>query len=145
MLRCPVLCFSQAPPKGGGIAIQGPTDDRADGSSDRGFLEFLNISISNSMIEGNVASEGGGVWSAWPMLVINTRVWGNTAQNAVSINKGQHRLSAGPHTAACTPQVEQLVTVRQWWQTLLKMMMMNGDEVGNVFCTRPPGCVCCCG
>jgi hypothetical protein len=70
--------------KGGGIAIVPPDEDRADGSSDRGFLEQIKITIVNTLIEGNVAQEGGGMWSAWPMNVTNTTIRGNTAERAVS-------------------------------------------------------------
>jgi hypothetical protein len=78
------LFFLQPTPKGGGIAIEAPAEDRADGSSDRGFLEQINITIVNTLIEGNVAQEGGGVWSAWPMDIRNTIIRGNLAAKAVS-------------------------------------------------------------
>lgn len=74
----------QPTPMGGGIAIIAPDEDRADGSSDRGFLEKINITIVNTLIEGNVAQEGGGLWSAWPMDVRNTTIRGNFAEKAVS-------------------------------------------------------------
>lgn len=85
MSCCAVLCYSQPPLKGGGITIEGPEEDRADGSSDRGFLESLNIVLNNTLIQGNMAVEGGGVWSAWPMLLVNTTIRDNRAERAVSM------------------------------------------------------------
>ena len=64
--------------------IEAPSEDKADGSSDRGFLETINITIADTLIEGNLAQEGGGVWSAWPMLMRNTTIRSNTALTAVS-------------------------------------------------------------
>jgi hypothetical protein len=64
------------------LTIAPPREDKAD--SDRGFLEVINITLMSTRIEGNRAVEGGGVWSAWPMLVVNTTVRNNTAEKAVS-------------------------------------------------------------
>lgn len=77
--RCVVL---QPPAKGGGLSLAPPREDKAD--SDRGFLEVINVTIVDTLIEGNVAVEGGGIWSAWPMHVVNTTVRHNLAHKAVS-------------------------------------------------------------
>jgi hypothetical protein len=77
-----LCCVPQPPARGGGLTIAPPREDKAD--SDRGFLEVINITLLNTRIEGNRAIEGGGVWSAWPMLVVNATVRNNTAEKAVS-------------------------------------------------------------
>lgn len=70
---------------GGGIQLQGPTVDTADPSNQHGFLQSLTIFISNTTIEGNIAAEGGGIWSAWPVQINNCTIRNNTAILAVSI------------------------------------------------------------
>lgn len=77
-----VLC-SQPPLQGGGIALEAPPEDRPDGGGARGFLQNLEVVISNTLLEGNVAVEGGGLWSAWPMHVINCTIRNNRAEASV--------------------------------------------------------------
>jgi hypothetical protein len=66
--------------QGGGVCIQGPAADSADDPmSQHGFLQQLSITLSNTSVEGNLAAEGGGLWTAWPMIVENCSFANNTA------------------------------------------------------------------
>lgn len=102
-------CFTLQPtPKGGGVVIEAPLEDRADGSSDRGFLEQVNITIVNTLIEGNVAQEGAGVWSAWPMAIRNTTIRRNTAERAVSNRARCAAVGDGSHAGMCAAECLQV-------------------------------------
>jgi hypothetical protein len=81
---------------GGGVLIQGPAQDSSDPSSQHGFLQMLDIHVSNSIIEGNAAAEGGGLWSAWPLRISNCSIWHNLATHAVS-----SQISMALHMVAC--------------------------------------------
>jgi hypothetical protein len=69
---------------GGGVLIQGPAQDSSDPSAQHGFLQKLSIHVSSSVIAGNAAAEGGGLWSAWPVQMTNCTITGNLATHAVS-------------------------------------------------------------
>lgn len=71
--------------QGGGLCIQGPAQDSADDPmSQHGFLQQLSIMLSNTTVEGNVAAEGGGLWTAWPMIIEHCSFFNNTAVVSVS-------------------------------------------------------------
>jgi len=56
--------------QGGGVCLQGPAADSADDPmSQHGFLQKLSITMTRTTIEGNHAAEGGGLWTAWPMII----------------------------------------------------------------------------
>jgi hypothetical protein len=50
-----------------------------------GKLQNITFTIVNSTIQGNLAEEGGGVWSSWPVNIHNCSIVGNTALRVVSI------------------------------------------------------------
>lgn len=91
-----VLCYavlcSQPPLQGGGIALEAPPEDRPDGGGARGFLQNLEMVINNTLLEGNQAVEGGGLWSAWPMRVINCTIRNNIAKESVRSTAGSTEL-----------------------------------------------------
>ena len=68
--------------QGGGLKFTAPIDDSANGQ--HGYLTSVSIAISNTVIAGNVAAEGGGVWSAWPFVMNNCSITDNVAAQSVS-------------------------------------------------------------
>jgi len=60
-----------------------PAEDNADSSNTPGLLEKLTVNIMNTVIQGNQADEGGGLWSAWPTNIINCTIQNNKASLAV--------------------------------------------------------------
>jgi hypothetical protein len=86
LLLVPVLQgITQLSLLGGGVLIQGPAQDSLDPAAQHGFLQKLSIHISSSVIAGNAAAEGGGLWSAWPLKMTNCSITSNLATHAVSI------------------------------------------------------------
>lgn len=75
--------------QGGGLLLQAPPRDSSDPPAQHGFLQQLNILITDTVIEGNVAAEGGGLWSAWPFQMSNCTIRNNTAIAAVSVSGSQ--------------------------------------------------------
>jgi hypothetical protein len=71
--------------QGGGVCIQGPAADSSDDPmSQHGFLQKLDIKMTDTHVEGNVAAEGGGLWTAWPMIIENCTFHNNHAVVSVS-------------------------------------------------------------
>eukprot|EP00775_Hariotina_reticulata_P003871 gene3871-4126_t len=68
--------------RGGGVYLMAPAEDRAGSTNTRGFLEKLTIDIVETVIEGNKAVEGGGLWSAWPTNITNCTIQNNAASLA---------------------------------------------------------------
>eukprot|EP00775_Hariotina_reticulata_P009568 gene9568-9730_t len=65
--------------QGGGIFLQAPAKDSLDPPGQHGLLQQLNIVIQDTVIDGNVAAEGGGLWSAWPVQLNNCIIRNNKA------------------------------------------------------------------
>lgn len=71
--------------QGGGVCIQGPAQDSSDDVwSQHGFLQKLSIFMTRTQIEGNMAAEGGGLWTAWPMIIEDCIFANNHALVSVS-------------------------------------------------------------
>lgn len=81
---------AQSAIRGGGIELAAHTSDKGklDVGADFGYLRQITFAISNSRVENNTATEGGGVWSAWPVRIHNCSIRGNTATRAVSVSDG---------------------------------------------------------
>lgn len=72
--------------QGGGVCLQGPSADSADDpTSQHGFLQKLSITMTQTTIEGNRAAEGGGLWTAWPMIIEECTLKKNHAVVSVSV------------------------------------------------------------
>jgi hypothetical protein len=71
--------------QGGGVCIQGPAADSSDDPmSQHGFLQKLSIMMTKTEVSGNVAAEGGGLWTAWPMIIEDCAFHNNHAVVSVS-------------------------------------------------------------
>jgi hypothetical protein len=71
--------------RGGGMFLQAPDKDSVDQPGQHGFLQQLSIVIQDTVIDGNVAAEGGGLWSAWPVQLNNCTIRNNKALAAVGM------------------------------------------------------------
>lgn len=75
--------------RGGGILFatlrHTAESGRADVAADYGTLRRISFSVKNTVIDGNTADEGGGMWSGWPVQVHNCSISNNTAVAAVSV------------------------------------------------------------
>jgi hypothetical protein len=74
--------------QGGGVCIQGPAADSSDDPmSQHGFLQKLSITMTRTRVEGNMAAEGGGLWTAWPMIIESCRFMNNHAVVSVRCDR----------------------------------------------------------
>lgn len=72
--------------QGGGLCIQGPASDSTDDPmSQHGFLQKLSITMTRTQVDGNMAAEGGGLWTAWPMIIEDCSFRNNHAVVSVSV------------------------------------------------------------
>jgi hypothetical protein len=73
--------------QGGGLCIQGPASDSTDDPmSQHGFLQKLSITMTRTRVDGNMAAEGGGLWTAWPMIIEDCSFRNNHAVVSVSVS-----------------------------------------------------------
>lgn len=131
--------------QGGGLCIQGPSQDSSDNPmSQHGFLQQLSIQLTNTTVAGNVAAEGGGLWTAWPMIIEGCAFVNNTALVSVRFHTCHGdvagRRQAGSHSGRCVAWACMCCVLR----TLCVLCCNCWQATSTLSFYRASSCCCCC-